>query len=75
VTSNLEVAIEEWKTADGRAHEAERCLYEAWDAYVRRGIQVPADLQQQATTARAEAVRKLRAALAVTKAGSGRPQG
>lgn len=60
----LKAAIEEWKAADDAAREAERRLSEAWDAYFGEGTGVPQELIDEVSAKRAEAARKLQAAVA-----------
>ncbi len=60
----LKAAIDEWKLADDAAREAERRLSDAWDAYFRSGTRVPEELMDEVSAKRAEAARKLQAAVA-----------
>ena len=61
-------SFEAWEEADDAAREAERRLYAAWHAYLCWRTPVPVLLQQLATTARAHAALKLRAAVAARRA-------
>jgi hypothetical protein len=63
----LKFAIEEWKAADDAAREAEHRLTDAWNLYFRDGTPVPDALVDEVSAKRAEAARKLQAAVSANQ--------